>query len=73
MRDHAITRSQTLNAGAALLSRLAELGVEAIFANSGTDFPPVIEGLAQAAAQGMPLTEALVMPHETAALGMAHS
>lgn len=72
MRDHAITRSQTLNAGAALLSRLAELGVEAIFANSGTDFPPVIEGLAQAAAQGLPLPEALVMPHETAAMGMAH-
>ena len=43
-----------------------------IFANSGTDFPPIIEGLAEAAAKGIDLPQALVMPHESAAMGMAH-
>lgn len=60
------------SAGALLLSRLKTLGVDFIFANSGTDFPPVIEGLAEAEARGMPVPRALVMPHENAAMGMAH-
>jgi acetolactate synthase-1/2/3 large subunit len=55
-----------------LLTRLKEIGVDYIFANSGTDFPPIIEGLAEAAAKDLPLPEALVMPHEHAAMGMAH-
>ena len=48
------------------------LGVEYVFANSGTDFPPVIEGLAEAQANDIPLPRALVIPHEHAAMGMAH-
>jgi acetolactate synthase-1/2/3 large subunit len=60
------------SAGALLLSRLKTLGIDYIFANSGTDFPPVIEGLAEADARGMPVPKALVMPHENAAMGMAH-
>lgn len=59
-------------AGGALLARLKTIGVDYIFANSGTDFPPIIEGLAEAAAKSVPLPEALVMPHEGAAMGMAH-
>lgn len=55
-----------------MLSRLKTLGVDYIFANSGTDFPPIIEGLAEAEAGDMPLPAALVMPHENAAMGMAH-
>ena len=61
-----------MTAGAALLNRLKRLGVDYIFANSGTDFPPIIEGLAQAAAGGMELPVALTVPHETAAVAMAH-
>jgi acetolactate synthase-1/2/3 large subunit len=61
-----------ITAGAALLSRLKRLGVDVIFANSGTDFPPIIEGLAEAQAKGLALPEALVMPIESAAMGMAH-
>ena len=30
-------------------------GVDYVFANSGTDFPPIIEGLAEAAAKGVDL------------------
>ena len=62
----------SLTAGGALLARLKTIGVDYIFANSGTDFPPIIEGLAEAAAKSVPLPQALVMPHEGAAMGMAH-
>ncbi|ATX65712.1 thiamine pyrophosphate-requiring protein [Roseinatronobacter bogoriensis] len=62
----------TLSAGAALLARLKTVGVDYIFANSGTDFPPIIEGLAEAAAKDIALPRALTIPHEHAAMGMAH-
>lgn len=64
--------SITLTAAGAMLARLKAIGVDYIFANSGTDFPPIIEGLAEAAAKDVPLPQALVMPHENAAMGMAH-
>ena len=62
----------TMTAGGAIFPRLKALGVDYVFANSGTDFPPIIEGLAEAAAQGQALPQALVIPHEHAAMGMAH-
>jgi thiamine pyrophosphate-dependent acetolactate synthase large subunit-like protein len=34
-------------AGRALFERLGRLGVDVVLVNSGTDFPPVIEGLAE--------------------------
>lgn len=61
-----------ISAGAALLSRLKTHGVDYVFANSGTDFPPVIEGLAEAAAKDMELPNTVITPHETAAMAMAH-
>jgi acetolactate synthase-1/2/3 large subunit len=63
---------ETLTAGGALLARLKAVGVDYLFCNSGTDFPPIIEGLAEAAARDLPLPHALIMPHESAAMGMAH-
>lgn len=62
----------TLTAGGAIFTRLKALGVDYVFANSGTDFPPIIEGLAEAQAKGIDLPQALVIPHEHAAMGMAH-
>ena len=62
----------TTSGGAALLARLKTLGIDWIFANSGTDFPPIIEGLAEARAKGMDLPQAITVPHETAAVAMAH-
>ena len=56
----------------ALLTRLRARGVDYLFANGGTDFAPVIEGLARAGAAGVELPEALVISHETAAVAMAH-
>src|SRR5262245_4722578 len=62
----------TLTAGGAPLVRLKAVGVDYIFCNSGTDFPPIIEGLAEAAAKDVPLPMAVIIPHESAAMGMAH-
>jgi acetolactate synthase I/II/III large subunit len=64
--------SETITAGGAILARLKAVGVDYIFANSGTDFPPIIEGLAEAAAKDIALPRAIVIPHEHAAMGMAH-
>ena len=64
----------TISAGGALLQRLKTLGVDYVFANAGTDFPPLIEAIAaaQATAAGATLPEALVIPHEHAAMGLAY-
>ncbi len=62
----------TVTAGGAIFPRLKALGVDYVFVNSGTDFPPIIEGLAEAAAQGIVLPDALTIPHEHVAMGMAH-
>lgn len=68
-KDNADTQ---MTAGGAIFTRLKALGVDYVFCNSGTDFPPIIEGLAEAQAKGIDLPQALVIPHESAALGMAH-
>jgi acetolactate synthase-1/2/3 large subunit len=67
-----ISVSDTITAGGAILARLKAVGVDYIFANSGTDFPPIIEGLAEAEARDIPLPKAVVIPHENAAMGMAY-
>jgi acetolactate synthase-1/2/3 large subunit len=59
-------------AGGAIIARLKAVGVDYVFANSGTDFPPIIEGLAEAEANNLDLPVPLLMPHEGAAMGMAH-
>ncbi len=60
-----------LTTGGALFTKLKALGVEYVFANSGTDFPPIIEGLAEAAAKHIDLPEPVIVPHENAAMNMA--
>ncbi|MEC7290621.1 MAG: thiamine pyrophosphate-requiring protein, partial [Pseudomonadota bacterium] len=40
--------------------------------NSGTDFPPIIEGLAEAAEKKIDLPTPIVVPHEMVAVGLAH-
>ncbi|WP_425070601.1 thiamine pyrophosphate-requiring protein [Sagittula sp. S175] len=61
-----------MTAGSALFARMKMLGVDWVFANSGTDFPPIIEGLIAARAAGIDLPQALTIPHEHVAVGMAH-
>ncbi len=61
-----------ITAGGAIFARLARLGVDVVFVNSGTDFPPMIEGLAEADIDEMELPRSILVPHEHAAMGMAH-
>lgn len=57
-------------AAAALLETLAAAGIRHVFANLGSDHPPLIEAFA--AAQGSPLPELISVPHEMVALSAAH-
>lgn len=64
--------STDVTAGGALFGKLKALGVDYVFANSGTDFPPIIEGLIEARDAGLDLPQAVTVPHEHVAVGMAH-
>lgn len=54
----------------ALLAALRFHGVSYLFANAGTDFPPIIEALATLPDDRKPV--AVTVPHETASVAMAH-
>jgi acetolactate synthase-1/2/3 large subunit len=55
-----------------LLRRLQAAGIDYFFANAGTDFPSIIESFARAAEDGTPLPRPMLVPHENAAVAMAH-
>ncbi|MBL8602128.1 MAG: thiamine pyrophosphate-requiring protein [Myxococcales bacterium] len=55
-----------------LLRVLAARGVEAIYSNSGTDFTPIIEGLAVLKREGVTLPTVVAAPHENTVIAMAH-
>lgn len=59
-------------AGEIFLRRLSANGVDYLFANGGTDFAPVIEGFAHAQVADFRVPTPVLVPHETAAVGMAH-
>ena len=46
------------------------LGVDYVFGNAGTDFPPIIEAFARAPGETLP--QPVLVAHETVAVGMAH-
>jgi acetolactate synthase-1/2/3 large subunit len=58
--------------GQAYLELLRERGVEYFFANGGTDFAPLIDGFARFAEQGKQTPKPITVPHENAAVAMAH-
>ncbi len=63
--------AKTAQTGAeALLTGMGRSGIDYLFANAGTDFPPVIEALAQLDPAQVPTP--VTVPHETAAVAMAH-
>ena len=67
-----MTDDLPITAGGAIFRRLRQLGVDVVLVNSGTDFPPIIEGLAEAEAYGVDVPRAIVVPHEHVAMGIAH-
>jgi len=56
----------------AYLELLAARGVEYFFGNAGTDFAPIIEAFAKRGAEGKALPRPITVPHEVAAVAMAH-
>jgi acetolactate synthase-1/2/3 large subunit len=54
------------------LEALSAQGIDYLFANPGTDFPPIIEALARSRQTNRPVPKAMVIPHENVAVGMAH-
>ena len=54
------------------LEALAAHGIEHLFVNPGTDFAPIVEAFARAARTNRPVPRPMVVPHENAAVGMAH-
>ena len=61
-----------ITAGGAIFQRLRQLGVDVVLVNSGTDFPPIIEGLAEAETHDIEVPRSIVVPHEHVAMGIAH-
>jgi len=58
--------------GQAYLELLRERGIDYFFANAGTDFAPLIDGFARFAEQGKKTPRPITVPHENAAVAMAH-
>ena len=56
----------------AYLALLKARGIDWLFANAGTDFAPIIEALVRGGKAGRAMPEPVVVPHENAAVGMAH-
>ncbi len=54
------------------LRALKNRGIRHVFANAGTDFAPVIEGLARIGADSEEIPRFLTVPHENLAVAMAH-
>ncbi|MGA0372539.1 MAG: thiamine pyrophosphate-binding protein, partial [Paracoccaceae bacterium] len=54
----------------ALLESMKAAGIDYLFANAGTDFPPIIEALMRLDPSRVPVP--VTIPHETAAVAMAH-
>jgi acetolactate synthase-1/2/3 large subunit len=66
------TNERTPIAGEAFLRALADHGVDYLFANPGTDFPPVVEAYSRAMQTNAKVPKPFVIPHEAVAISMAH-
>jgi acetolactate synthase I/II/III large subunit len=60
------------NAADLFLRQLGACGIDYFFANGGTDFPPIVEAFCRAADSNLPMPRPMVVPHENAAVAMAH-
>ncbi|MEY8826949.1 thiamine pyrophosphate-requiring protein [Sedimentitalea sp. XS_ASV28] len=74
MNQHLSGAVATTEASAAdtLLAQLQAAGIDFLFANGGTDFPPLVEAYCKAEVEGRALPKPVVVPHENTAVAMAH-
>ncbi len=67
-----MSKSETsVSTAQAFLTGLIGRGIEYIFVNAGTDFPPIIEALLEAQEQGIKVPKFITVPHENVAISMA--
>ena len=64
------TTQQT--AAEAYLTRLADRGIDYVFANAGTDFAPIVEALSRSPGSNRRYPKFIIVPHENVAMAMAH-
>src|SRR5271166_3077617 len=64
------SKTQGTMAAHAYIARLAERGIDYVFANAGTDFAPIVEALSHATGARAP--RFITVPHENVAMAMAH-
>jgi len=64
--------TQTRIAAEDYLEALAAHGIDHLFVNPGTDFAPIVEAFARSANTNRKVPKPMVVPHETAAVAMAH-
>ncbi|HWA38215.1 MAG TPA: thiamine pyrophosphate-requiring protein [Burkholderiales bacterium] len=62
----------TQSVAEAYLELLASRGIEFLFGNAGTDFPPIIEAYARAKKTGARVPTPVLVPHENVAVAMAY-
>lgn len=64
--------SSRITGGELLLDSFSRAGINYIFANLGTDYPAVLEALAERHAKKISSPKLIVVPHEMVAVSMAH-
>ena len=70
--QRADAKERTPIAGEAFLRALSDHGIDYLFANPGTDFPPIVEAYSRAKISNHKVPTPLVIPHENLAVAMAH-
>src|SRR3974390_1748378 len=70
--DPIVSKDSTCIAAEAYLRRLAERGIDDVFANAGTDFAPIIEAISRNAGGDQKIPKFVTVPHENVAMAMAH-
>jgi acetolactate synthase-1/2/3 large subunit len=70
--QHGGARGHTPLAAEYFLQALALHGVDYLFVNPGTDFPPIVEAYARARRGNAKVPEPVLVPHENLAVAMAH-
>ena len=59
-------------AAEAFLRALADHGIDYLFCNPGTDFPPIVEAFSRAKKTNAKVPKPVLVPHENLAVAMAH-
>ncbi|MBE9604310.1 thiamine pyrophosphate-requiring protein [Acetobacteraceae bacterium H6797] len=73
MREHRVKdTSMTASAAEIFLRQLGACGVDYLFANGGTDFPPIVEAFEALEGSNHRLPRPMTVTHENAAVAMAH-